>query len=474
MTVRGRGQSIYKHITVPLEKNFQLQEDGTIIVNGFFTSDAIDEVGDIITREATENAIPKYRQWGNIRYMHQPKPVATMLRIGTDDKLKWNEVEIHVIDPDAVFQVKNNLLKALSVGIWIRSWDDIEIDEETGAWVITAYDLVEISLVDHPANYDARLFLDDDKSIFVNPELRQLFAQHGFAMVSKALGAVTTSLEMEEEIDMDGLEKDLQLEEEIIAEETIEEEVELSVDDSEEEEVDEELELSTEEEIVSEETEEVELSAEEEETATSLVEQIVDAEVVDLTEETEAEEAEEELVLEDLDVRLEEDTEGVDSVLLDSQETEEEEEADKETDISVEEAIEEITEDEEVDPDEVKAHLPLARALLDALSEAETEVLEEEQVEVERTEEIEEATDEVTALKSQIDDLGSQVAELTEIVKDLLGKPAERKGKITITPLPHESLEEIEEEAEEEGDLMKTAISKYIASPGRVVIRERR
>lgn len=456
MTTRRKGQSIYKHIAVPLEKSYDAQEDGTIIVNGFFTSDALDEVGDIITREATENAIPKYREWGNIRYMHQPKPVAKMLRIGTDDKLKWNEVEIHVIDPEAIFQVKNGLLKALSVGIWIRSWDDIEIDEETGNWIILAYDLVEISLVDHPANYDACLFLDEDKSIPASPELRQLVAQHGFAMVSKALGAITTSLEMEEEIDMDELEKDLQLEEEIIAEETIEEEVELSVDDSEEEEIDEELELSVDEEVVSEETEEeLELSVDEEETV---------------------EEVEEELVLEDMDVRLEEDTEDIDSVLIDSQEAEEEEEHDKETDISVEEAIEEVTENEEIEDDEVKDLLPLARALLEALSETETEVpvLEEEQVEVERTEEIEEATDEVTALKSQIDDLGSQVAELTEIVKDLLGKPAKRKGKIKTTILPHDALEEIEEEEEgEKGDLMKTAIRNYVQSPGRVVIRDR-
>lgn len=456
MTTRRKGQSIYKHIAVPLEKSYDAQEDGTIIVNGFFTSDALDEVGDIITREATENAIPKYREWGNIRYMHQPKPVAKMLRIGTGDKLKWNEVEIHVIDPEAVFQVKNGLLKALSVGIWIRSWDDIEVDEETGAWIILAYDLVEISLVDHPANYDACLFLDDDKSITASPELRHLVAQHGFAMVSKALGAITTSLEMEEEIDMDELERDLQPEEEIMAEETIEEEVELSVDDSEEEEIDEELELSVDEEVVSEETEEeLELSVDEEETV---------------------EEVEEELVLEDMDVRLEEDTEDIDSVLIDSQEAEEEEEHDKETDISVEEAIEEVTEDEEIESDEVKDLLPLARALLEALSETETEVpvLEEEQVEVERTEEIEEATDEVTALKSQIDDLGSQVAELTEIVKDLLGKPAKRKGKIKTTTLPHEALEVIEEEEDEEkGDLMKTAIRKYVQSPGRVVIRDR-
>ena len=199
---------ITKHLGIPLEKGFETLEDGSITVRGFFTSDNVDEIGDTITRKATENAIPKYREWGNIRYMHLPKPVAKVLNIGKEDGLKWNEVEIQVIDPEAIFQVKNGLLKALSVGIIIKSFDDIEIDQETFAWTINAYDLAEISLVDHPANYDARLFLDNEKNIPVSMELRQLVAANGFAVVTKALGAV--SVLKEGIIDMDQLERDLQ------------------------------------------------------------------------------------------------------------------------------------------------------------------------------------------------------------------------------------------------------------------------
>ena len=140
-----RGQYIQKHIGVPLEKSFETLTDGSIIVPGFFTSDKLDEVGDVITKKATIAAVPKYRQWGNIRYMHMPKPVAKVLRIGKEDGLKWNEVEIHVLDPEAIFQVKNGLLKALSVGIIIRSWDDIDIDDSTGGWISNNYDHGEMS-----------------------------------------------------------------------------------------------------------------------------------------------------------------------------------------------------------------------------------------------------------------------------------------------------------------------------------------
>jgi len=442
MAVRSQDQYIRKHIGVPLEKSYAAQEDGSIMVRGYFTSDVIDEVGDIITREATEKAVPKYREWGNIRYMHLPKPVAKVVRIGKEDGLKWNEVEIHVIDPEAVFQVKNGLLKALSVGIVIRSWDDIEINEETGGWEIIAYELVEISLVDHPANYDAKLFLDDDKVLPVNRELRQLVADHGFAMVSKALGAIT-STKMEEEVDMETLKENLQTEEEIVAEE----EIEASLDEEEIEE--EELELSVDEEEVEEEEEE---------------------EVI-------------EEVLDEMDVRLsdeDEEIEEIDSVLLDSAEAEEEkdlddeEEEEEELDIIDEESIEEEVEEElGIEPDLMAQFIPLARALLEVLSETEAEVPIEEQSEVEKTEEIEEAHDEFAALKAQVDDLGSQVAELTEILYSLI-KPAQRMGKVKTDALPHESVKELEmEEEEETEDMMKSALRRYLKSPGRVVIRER-
>lgn len=138
------------------DANRQKSADGKrLSVRGYFTSDQRDAVGDIITRDATIKAIPDYRQWGNIRYMHQPKPVGVVRAIGEEDGLEWNEVAFDITKPDVIEDVENGLLKALSVGILV---DFKDIDQlQDGGWVINGYKLAEISLVDHPANYDARL-----------------------------------------------------------------------------------------------------------------------------------------------------------------------------------------------------------------------------------------------------------------------------------------------------------------------------
>lgn len=213
-----------KVIGIPLEKSAKKGKDGTVTVKGYFTSDNMDEVGDIITRGATERAIPRYRQWGNIRYMHLPRPVAKVTGIGTDDGLEWNEVEIKVIDPQAVFEVEQGLLTALSVGISVK-YDDIEFLED-GGWVINDYTLAEISLVDHPANYDARL-----KDLPVDQGLRMLARTYGMDALAKSMTnlldremAMSDVINQEEIVEEPVEEKEAELAPEIETEEPLEEE----------------------------------------------------------------------------------------------------------------------------------------------------------------------------------------------------------------------------------------------------------
>jgi len=177
----------FKQFGVALDKGIKKSKDGTVLVTGAFTSDNVDESGDVITRAATEAAVPAYRQWGNIRRMHMPDPVGKITRIGEEDGLKWNEVEIKVIDPKAVFEVENGLLQALSVGILIDFKDITEL--AGGGWEIGAYKLAEISLVDHPANYDARLNLEQS--------LRSMVRQYGFGALASGVDSILT-----EELDM--------------------------------------------------------------------------------------------------------------------------------------------------------------------------------------------------------------------------------------------------------------------------------
>lgn len=426
---RDRVNAITKSIGIPLDITKGIEEANVgIIVSGFFTSDEVDEVGDIITRDATEEAIPKYREWGNIRYMHQAKPVAKVLGIGKDDGLKWNEVKINVIDPEAVFQVRNGLLKALSVGIIIWSWDDIEISDD-GTWIIHHYDLVEISLVDHPANYDARLFLDDDKAVPVTNEIRQLVSTEGFAVVAKALGAVSPVELLEEE---SGMAETLET--------TLEEEI---VEEAEE--------------VL---TEELVLETEKEEVLTE-----------ELIEETE----EEEVLTEELVLEAEEEiVEPVEEVLT------------EELDMGEEETIEEVTDESTLSVDDEGAEeiLTLSASklqllvkgmvedLLDTMQEVAPEVPEEEeQVETELSAEEDEPSDEQT-LAERLEELEEENEKLQKELSGLK-EIQNRKGLIQSDDLPHEVAEEMDEN-EDEPDLIRDALKKHLSQPSRVaVIRPR-
>lgn len=174
-------QFINKMTYGSISKNITQTNRGTIIVQGKFTSDNRDETGDIITREATERAIPKYRQWGNIRLMHQPMPVAKVIRIGVEDGLDWNEVEIEVVNNEAIKMVEFGLLTAFSVGILV-DFDNVKVLSD-GGFQINDYQLAEISLVDHPANYDAKL-----KDLVLDQDARLYALQYGFNALKEQLG----------------------------------------------------------------------------------------------------------------------------------------------------------------------------------------------------------------------------------------------------------------------------------------------
>ena len=138
---------------------------GQALMRYIFTSDAMDEMGDIITMEATEKATERWREWRNVRFQHNPdRPIGKAVRIGKADGLAWNEMDVRIDDPNILplTQGDDPVLAGASVGIIVKDFDvndDEEAKKRAGgwpAWTITDYDFVEISLVDHPANYDAK------------------------------------------------------------------------------------------------------------------------------------------------------------------------------------------------------------------------------------------------------------------------------------------------------------------------------
>ncbi len=140
-----------KRLFAPIAK-MEDQDDGTIKVWGWASTGAVDSDGEIIQPDAIKAALPDYLKWGAVREMHQPKAVGTAIEANVqDDGKTW--FGAHVVDPIAVKKVKNKVLKGFSVGGKVTARDDVE------KTTITGIDLIEVSLVDRPANPECEIVI---------------------------------------------------------------------------------------------------------------------------------------------------------------------------------------------------------------------------------------------------------------------------------------------------------------------------
>jgi hypothetical protein len=136
------------------------------IVSGFATLDNIDKQNDIVTPEASVSAFSKFR--GNIREMHQPKAVGKMVAFKEDkyfdpETKKFYQgiyVSAYVSKgaQDAWEKVLDGTYTGFSIGGKMNKWDDgYDEKSDSAIRIIKDYDLVELSLVDSPANQFANI-----------------------------------------------------------------------------------------------------------------------------------------------------------------------------------------------------------------------------------------------------------------------------------------------------------------------------
>lgn len=124
---------------------FDKQEDGTLIVSGFASTGDTDSDGEVITPEAMKAALPDYMKFGAVREMHQASAAGTAIEAQVNDEGK-TEFTAHVVDPVAVLKVETGVYKGFSIGGKVTERDP---DNKK---VIKGLNLVEVSLVDRPAN----------------------------------------------------------------------------------------------------------------------------------------------------------------------------------------------------------------------------------------------------------------------------------------------------------------------------------
>ena len=149
------GQNI--HLAVPFTKVDR--ENRT--VSGFATLDNVDQTGDVVTAEASMKAFESFR--GNLREMHQPLAVGKVVSFKPetyyDQKSKEFYNGVYVTSyiskgaQDTWEKVLDGTLSGFSIGGKIKESDN-EMNKSTGETVrfIKDYDLIELSIVDSPAN----------------------------------------------------------------------------------------------------------------------------------------------------------------------------------------------------------------------------------------------------------------------------------------------------------------------------------
>jgi hypothetical protein len=144
------------------------QDDGTLLVYGKATDDALDIDQQICDAGWLEKAMPEwFKTGGNIREQHSN--IAAGVAKELDSKADGHYISALVVDPISVKKVETGVLKGFSIGIRAPR---IVRDTKAANGRIIDGQIVEISLVDRPANPNAKLTLA--KSLEGETELVQV------------------------------------------------------------------------------------------------------------------------------------------------------------------------------------------------------------------------------------------------------------------------------------------------------------
>lgn len=155
------GESV--RITMPLQK----VDEEKRIVSGFATLNNIDMHDDIVLSSASARAFEEFR--GNIRLMHQPIPAGKLVNFreeeyydpSTQKFYQGIYVDVYVSKgaPEVWEMVKDGTLTGFSIGGSVTETES-QFVKDAGKVIrfIKAYDLIELSLVDSPANQLSNIF----------------------------------------------------------------------------------------------------------------------------------------------------------------------------------------------------------------------------------------------------------------------------------------------------------------------------
>jgi hypothetical protein len=150
-------------------------EDGTMTVYGKATDDSIDSDNQICDATWLDRAMPEWmKSGGNIREQHSN--IAAGVATELESKSDGHYISALVVDPVSVKKVKAGVLKGFSIGIKAPR---VVRDQKAANGRIIDGQIIEVSLVDRPANPNAKLIMA--KSVEGEPTLTQVEEFHEYS-----------------------------------------------------------------------------------------------------------------------------------------------------------------------------------------------------------------------------------------------------------------------------------------------------
>jgi hypothetical protein len=153
---------------------YDKNDDGTLMVYGKATDDTLDLDSQICDPKWLDEAMPRwFKSGGNIREMHGPS--AAGIAKEYEAKQDGHYIGVHVVDPLAAKKVETGVYQGFSIGI---KSPRVVRDAKAANGRIIDGSIIEVSLVDRPANPSAKLILA--KSVEGESSLIQVEELHEF------------------------------------------------------------------------------------------------------------------------------------------------------------------------------------------------------------------------------------------------------------------------------------------------------
>ena len=154
------------------------QPDGTLMVYGKATDDSVDIDQQICDAAWLDRAMPAwFKSGGNIREQHSS--IAAGVAKEYEAKADGHYIMAHVVDPVSVKKVDAGVLRGFSIGI---KSPRVVRDQKAANGRIIDGQIVEVSLVDRPANPNCQLVLaksvDGESSLVQVEELNEDIIKH--------------------------------------------------------------------------------------------------------------------------------------------------------------------------------------------------------------------------------------------------------------------------------------------------------